>query len=237
MSDTHTHAHTPLRAVVFDFDGTLVDSLPLVLRAITHAIEPFGPRPSMDIFAKLGGPPERFLPGLIEDARHVPAAIARMGDYHARHQDQIRPFDGVEIVLRQLRDAGLRLAVWTGRDRATTELLIAEHGLGEHFAIVVCGDDLPTHKPDPEGLREILARLGVPPAEALMVGDADVDVLGAAACGVPAVLIRHGRIVEAGVRARAWRVVTSPHEAFELLLERANESRDDGEFAIAAARK
>ncbi|MBI5768878.1 MAG: HAD-IA family hydrolase [Verrucomicrobia bacterium] len=210
-----------LRAVVFDFDGTLVDSLPLVLRAITHAIEPFGPRPTMDIFAKLGGPPERFLRDLLDDARHVPVAVARMGDYHLRNQHLIRPFDGVEVVLQRLRSAGIVLALWTGRDRLSTEVLLREHRLTEHFAAVVCGDDLPTHKPDPEGLREILSRLGLAPAEVMMVGDADVDVLGAAGCGVPALLIRHGRLVDGEVREKAWRTVTSPHEAYELLLQHA----------------
>lgn len=211
----------PLRAVVFDFDGTLVDSLPLVLRAITHAIEPFGPRPTMEIFAKLGGPPERFLQDLVGDVRHVPAAMQRMGDYHSRNQHLIRPFDGVDVVLPRLRAAGIRLALWTGRDRGSTEILLGEHRLAGHFEAVVCGDDLPTHKPDPAGLQEILQRLALSPAEVMMVGDADVDVLGAAGCGVPALLIRHGRLIDGSVREKAWRTVTSPHEAYELLLEHA----------------
>ena len=68
----------PTEAVVFDLDGTLVDSLPLVLQAISYAIEPFGPlRPTMEIFARLGGPPERFMPGLLNDPRDTPAALAR----------------------------------------------------------------------------------------------------------------------------------------------------------------
>jgi HAD superfamily hydrolase (TIGR01509 family) len=212
---------SPLRAVVFDFDGTLVDSLPLVLRAISHAIEPFGPRPTMDIFAKLGGPPERFMPDLVGHARNVPVAIERMGDFHARNQHLIRPFEGVEVVLQRLRAAGVALALWTGRDRVSTEILLREHQLGGHFATCVCGDDLPTHKPDPEGLREILRRLQVSAHETLMVGDADVDVLGAAACGVDALLIRHARVVDEAVRGKAWRTVTSPVEAFEVVLERA----------------
>jgi len=213
----------PARAVVFDLDGTLVDSLPLVLRAITHALEPFGPRPTMEIFAKLGGPPERFLPGLLENPRDVSTAVERMGDYHARNQHLIRPFDGVRVVLERLRADGTKLAIWTGRDRASGEVLLHDHKLENYFSTVVYGDDLPTHKPDPEGLREILRRLDVPAQEALMVGDADVDVLGAAACGVDAVLIRHARIIEEAVRGKAWRTVTSPIEAFELLFDWAGE--------------
>jgi len=207
------------RAVVFDLDGTLLDSLPLVLQAIAHAIEPFGPvPPTMEIFAHLGGPPERFLPGLLGDARHVPEAMERMDEYHQTHQHLIRPFDGVGAALAELRARGVALAIWTGRDRESSEALLRTYQLAGQFAVVVCGDDLPTHKPDPQGLREILARLDVPAAETIFVGDADVDVLGGVACGVDTLLIHHGRAVDEALRAKAWRTVASPPEAYALVL-------------------
>ena len=206
------------RSVVFDLDGTLVDSLPLVLGAIAHALEPFGPRPTMDIFARLGGPPERFMPTLLDDARNVPEALRRMEKFHREHHHLIRPFDGVGAVLEQLRTRGVQVAVWTGRERETTEWLLREHGLGGFFATVVCGDDLPTHKPDPQGLAEILRRLAAAAHETLLVGDADVDVLGGVACGVDTLLIQHTRNVDPEVREKSWRMVGSPFEAYALVL-------------------
>lgn len=211
----------PLRAVVFDFDGTLVDSLPLVLAAITHAIEPFGGRPTMDIFPQLGGPPERFLPALLGDARHLPVALERLERFHRQNAHLIRPYEGARVLLERLREAGIKTALWTGRDRESAEWLLRDHHIGEFFAAIVCGDDLPSHKPDPAGLREILRRLDVSAAETLFVGDADVDVLGGAACGVDTLLIRHGREVELHVAAKSWRTVLSPVEAFEVVLSRA----------------
>lgn len=209
------------RAVVFDLDGTLLDSLPLVLAAITHAIEPFGGgRPTRDIFATLGGPPERFMPALLKDLSQVSEAIARMERYHAENTHLIEPFSGAADLLDSLRALGVRSAIWTGRDRKSTEVLLARHGLAEHFTTVVCGDDLPTHKPDPEGLREILRRLAVPPAEAIFLGDADVDVLGGVACGVDTILIRHDREIEAHITARSWREAASPAEAYALVRAR-----------------
>jgi phosphoglycolate phosphatase len=206
------------RAVVFDLDGTVLDSLSLVLRAIAHAIEPFAPRPTMEIFSRLGGPPERFIPLLVQDVRNVPTAIARMERYHRENGHEIEPFAGVAPMLKRLRAAGAHTAIWTGRDRASAEPLLAGHQLVDLFSTVICGDDLPTHKPDPQGLREIMARLGVGPGETIFVGDADVDVLGGVACGVDTVLIRHARTLPDEVVAQAWRTVSSPREAYELVL-------------------
>lgn len=211
----------PPRLVVFDLDGTLLDSLPLVLAAISHAVEPYGARPTADIFATLGGPPERFMRDLVGDARHVPLAIGRMAAFHAENTHLIRPFAGAAEVLAALAQRDIACAVWTGRDRRSGGELMARHGFEARLATIVCGDDLPSHKPDPAGLREILRRTGVAPEEALMVGDADVDVLGAAAAGVDAVLIRHLRTVSPPVAARAWRVVAEPAEAYRLVLQQA----------------
>lgn len=210
---------SPTDAVVFDLDGTLVDSLPLVLQAITHAIEPFGPlRPTMEIFARLGGPPERFMPGLLNDPRDTPAALARMERFHRENHHMILPFAGVNVVLEKLRNRGVSLAIWTGRDRATTDWLLEHHGLTRYFETIVCGDDLPTHKPDPQGLREILRRLDVQAQNALFVGDADVDVLGGFACEVDTLLIRHSRDIEAEILAKSWRLVTTPVESYQVVL-------------------
>lgn len=212
---------TPPRLVVFDFDGTLIDSLTLVLEAIAHAIEPFGrERPTRAIFAHLGGPPERFLPTFLNDLSHLPTAMARLESYHRQNTHLIRPFEGVAALLDELRAQGVLTAIWTGRDRVSCEWLLSEHGLRERFATVVCGDDLPTHKPDPEGLRQIMRRLAVTPAQTLFVGDAAVDVLGGAACGVDTILIRHDRQVEAHITARTWQTALTPADAFRLVLTR-----------------
>jgi HAD superfamily hydrolase (TIGR01509 family) len=194
-----------------------LNSLPLVLAAISHALEPFGPKPTMEIFAKLGGPPERFLATLLDDLNHVPTALERMEDYHRQHAHLIQPYEGVGAFLADLRARSIEVAVWTGRDRATTDWLLREHKLDGFFATVLCGDDLPTHKPDPEGLREIIRRLGVLPEETLFVGDADVDVLGGVGCGVDTLLIRHAREIELHIASKSWRTVASPGEAFEVV--------------------
>jgi HAD superfamily hydrolase (TIGR01549 family) len=208
------------RAIVFDLDGTLLDSLPLVLRAFGHALEPFAERPTMDIFARLGGPPAKVFNDLLGGESNVAAALERLTEFNRDNGHLIRPFDGIGDRLEELRRRSAELAVWTGRDRETTLALMNEHGLTGYFREVVCGDDLMSHKPDPEGLIEILRRLGAVPSEALLVGDADVDVRGGAACGVETILIRNGRTIDAAVQELAWRTVDSPADAFAAVLSR-----------------
>ena len=122
-------------------------------------------------------------------------------------------------MLTELRALGIQLALWTGRDRVSADWLLKHHQLDTFFSAMVCGDDLPSHKPDPAGLRSIMARLGVTPEETLYVGDADVDVLGGVECGVDTLLIRHEREIELPIATKTWRMVASPREAFAVVLE------------------
>jgi HAD superfamily hydrolase (TIGR01509 family) len=207
-----------VRAVIFDLDGTLIDSMPLVLRAFAHALAPF--RPDLDengIFLRLGGPPARTFLELTGDEEKAAEALRRYDAFGFGNGALVAPFAGMRVFLERLRGNGLKLAIWTGRDRHTTEAIFKAHDLAGFFSAVVCGDDLDTHKPHPAGLREIMKQLGLRPDEALYAGDADADVLGGAEAGVRTVLITHGREVDTAIRLRAWGVVDTPEQAYLLL--------------------
>jgi len=204
-----------LQAVVYDLDGTLVDSMPMVLQAFAHALAPFlPPLPPMELFARLGGPPDRTFRDLLGSETHAAEALRRLEQFSRANWRLIQAFEGMAGHLDAMRADGLALALWTGRERESTEWILREHQLEARLRTVVCGDDLPTHKPHPGGLEEILRRLAVAREETLFVGDADVDVLAGAEAGVRTLLIRHGREVPSGVMAKAWRVVETPAEAY-----------------------
>ncbi len=206
------------QAVVYDLDGTLVDSMPMVLQAFAYALEPYiPPLAPMELFARLGGPPDRTFRDLLGDEARAAAAMRRLEEFSRANWRLIRAFDGMDGHIEAMLTDGLVLALWTGRERESTEWILREQRLEARLRTVVCGDDLPTHKPHPGGLEEILRRLAVTPEEALFVGDADVDVLAGAEAGVRTLLIRHDREVRPEVLARAWRVVETPVEAYAVV--------------------
>ncbi|MDB6167959.1 MAG: phosphoglycolate phosphatase [Verrucomicrobia bacterium] len=206
------------RAVIFDLDGTLVDSMPLVLRAFAHALEPAcGTLTAEKIFAHLGGPPDRTFAALLKNEGEIAEAMQRLRDFSVQNWRLIQPFDGMHGLLDALRAGRQAVGLWTGRERESTEWILAEHGIGAKLDACVCGDDLATHKPDPGGLEEALRKLAVAPHEALFVGDADVDVIAGKACGVRTILIMHDRVVDPLVRAKAWKAVTTPAEAYAVV--------------------
>jgi HAD superfamily hydrolase (TIGR01509 family) len=209
---------SPFRAVVFDLDGTLLDSMTLVLQAIAEAIEPYAQLSQAEIFAKLGGPPERFMAGLLKDPAHIPLALARLNTRYNDAWRKVRPYAGIVDQLASLHARQVKLALWTGRDRESGAWLLREHRLDGYFDTVVYGDDLPSHKPDPEGLHEIMRRLAVAADETLFVGDADVDVLGGLAAGVETLLIHHDRPIAEDITTKSWQNVATPREALELVL-------------------
>lgn len=206
------------QAVVFDLDGTLVDSMPLVLQAFAHALRPArGEMTAEMIMAHLGGPPDRTFQSLIDNEAQMAEAMRRLHEYSMTHWRLIQPFAGMHGMLDALRLERRAIAVWTGRERQSTEWILQEHGIGAKLDAYVCGDDLATHKPHPGGLEETLHKLSMTREQSLFVGDADVDILAGAECGVRSLLITHDRPVAAEVRAKAWRTVVTPAEAYAIV--------------------
>lgn len=208
--------NAPLRAVVFDLDGTLIDSMPMVLDAYAHALSPYYPgMTGSELMSRLGGPPDRMFAAMLS-AEQAQAALQRLHEYSGANWKLMQPFVGMHAILDDLRTVH-SVALWTGRDRSSTEWLLQEHGIGGKLRACVCGDDLGSHKPDPAGLMEVIRQLGAAKDETIFVGDADVDVVAGAAVGIRTLLITHGRSVPAQVLQLAWKSVGTPDEAYALL--------------------
>jgi phosphoglycolate phosphatase-like HAD superfamily hydrolase len=207
-----------LAAVVFDLDGTLVDTMTIVPRVYSETIR------------ALGGPetpPERVVatwqigptPVVLGHFLGRPVDASDLACYH-RHfvaaMAAIRPFPGVAQLAEDLRRCGCRLGIFTAATRSTTALVLAGTGLDRLFPVVVCGDDIRAAKPAPEGLWLAGQRLGVDIAETAYVGDAAVDLECATAAGALAVHARWG--VTYAATAPVPLVAHRPADVLDLLV-------------------
>lgn len=181
-----------LAALLLDLDGTLADTIALIVHCFARVLAPATGRPwSREEVIALFGPTEPVILARCGLADAFPAFLAC---YEEEHPRLARPFPGVAEVLAAARAAGVRLAVITNKGRATTAVTLRACGWEGRFAAVVTGDDVPAPKPHPAGIRLALDRLGVAPAAAAYVGDAPSDVEAARRAGVRAWGAAWGRV-------------------------------------------
>lgn len=195
-------AYPPLRAVIFDLDGTLLDSAPDLAFAANRMLAALG-MPGRDCallatFIGKGIPRlvERALAGSL-DGEAEAALMARARPLYERFYEEesgrrTSVYPGVAEGLEMLQREGLPLACVTNKAERFTHALLADKGLAHFFAVVVGGDTLPRKKPDPLPFRHVCERLGVAAREALVVGDSRNDVAGARAAGCPVICVPYG---------------------------------------------
>jgi HAD superfamily hydrolase (TIGR01509 family) len=186
---------TPLRAVLFDIDGTLVDSNYLHVDAWDRGFAEAGiPAPAWRIHRAIGMDSSKLLDTLATDAPDDAATRAK--ELHsARYKEQaerLRPFDGARDLLRAIADLGLRVVLATSAPEDELEILLRVLDVDETLAVVTSAGDVDAAKPDPDILEVALEKAGVAAEEAILVGDTVWDVLAANAAGLRTIGVLSG---------------------------------------------
>ena len=182
--------------VLFDLDGTLIDSGAIIVASMRHAATSVLGReiPDEQLKAAVGGP------GLIAQMRALDEErVDELVEAYRLHNEplhaELEPGAGIEDALRALRAEGRRLGIVTAKRHATIRLAFEVlPQLEDFFDVVVGADDTARHKPHPDPILAALDRLGAGPAEAAYVGDSPFDVAAAKAAGVTAVAVAWGGI-------------------------------------------
>jgi phosphoglycolate phosphatase len=192
---------TSIRTIVFDLDGTLVDTAPDLIGALNFVLEREGmpPVPLHAARTMIGAGARKLLErGLELDGRVTSAAdITRLTgdfiDYYAAHiADASRPFEGLESALDDLTACGYRFAVCTNKLEWLSKLLLDRLQLSGRFSAICGADTFGVSKPDPAILRQTIAQAGGEVSSAIMVGDAGPDIGVARRAGVPVIGVEFG---------------------------------------------
>jgi AHBA synthesis associated protein len=180
-----------LSAVVFDLDGVLIDSEPLMRFAFEVAFRELGLPGAPPIESYLEHMGESF-PRIMDRLGLPDAMWEPYRDACHRHPELVRAFPETRLLLGQARNLGLRLSILTGKDRERTLQALDRFALAEFFDVVIASDQLRQPKPHPEGMKLSLALLGTEPRRAAFVGDSVNDVLCAQAAGVRSIAVTWG---------------------------------------------
>ena len=183
--------------LVIDLDGTLVDSLPAIARALNAVLAARGFAPlAPAAVARLVGDGVAVLLSrafaLYGAEADAPALAAFRADYDADPITGCAPFPGAVAALAALADAGWRFALCTNKPEQPARRMITAFGLAERFATIGGGDSFATRKPDPGHLLATLAAAGGAPGAAVMLGDHANDIQAARGAGVPAIFAAWG---------------------------------------------
>jgi pyrophosphatase PpaX len=177
-------AHTDV-ALLFDLDGTLLDTIDLLLDCLQHAFAGRERVPSRaEWTAGIGTPLRSQLRDWGVAEHDLEQVVGRYREHQDAHLERMtRVFPGSHEVLQWARAEGYKLGVVTSKGRGMTDRSLRHVGLADAFDVVVAADDTTRHKPDPEPVRHALAQLGIAPAHALFVGDSTHDMHAGRAAG------------------------------------------------------
>ncbi|AHB48690.1 phosphoglycolate phosphatase [Hyphomicrobium nitrativorans NL23] len=187
--------------LVFDLDGTLVDTAPDLVAATNHALADLAlpPVPAETLRHAIGFGARRMIvvglkeTGVTLDEPEIDRLLARfLAYYEPNLARESRPFEGAIAALEQFRSEGARLAVCTNKRLALAEQLLAELGVRDLFAAVAGRDTFPVHKPHPGHLTGTIALAGGDKAAAVMVGDTGIDIETARTAGIPSIACTFG---------------------------------------------
>jgi pyrophosphatase PpaX len=181
------------QAVVFDLDGTVVDSVELIILSFQHAIrEVLGREISREeSIAWVGRPLHEQM--VLFSPEHADELVQVYREWnHREHDRMLKLYDGILQLLDSLNHAGVKIGLVTSKSRFTTQMAFDLTGIEAYFDASVCSDESTGNKPSPDPIFTCLEQLGVDAAEAAYVGDSPADMQAAHAAGVEAIAVTWG---------------------------------------------
>lgn len=212
---------TRYTTVLFDLDGTLIDSIRLILDSYHHTLQAHGfpARTDEQWLAGVGTPLRIQFADWGHDADLLEAMVATYREFNlANHDRMVTVYPGIGDMLRQLHEARLKLGLVTSKNRQGALRGLQLTGLADYFEVLVCADDVTHPKPHPEPVERALALLGADRADTVFIGDSIHDMHSGRAAGVATAAALWGPFGRAhleGTEPDHW--LGTPHDVMEML--------------------
>lgn len=207
-------------AVIFDCDGTLVDSLDVHLRTWRKAFEDLGiPFREEEIGKQFGKPGTAILSRVLPPGFHgkIAELTKSKRQHFAEQLTSLKLCPGVEMVLKELRKRSIPMAVATSMSRESLHSSLRALEIEKYFDVVITAEDVNRGKPDPEMLLNAAEKLGEKPQNCLVVGDSVFDVLAAERAGMLVVVVANNHYQIAQIRGKGVKIVKNMAEILDLL--------------------
>ena len=185
-------------ALIFDLDGTLIDSLPDLATALNRMLLGLGLRElaAAEIRAMIGDGTR----ALVQRALAATGGVTDLEKSHSKFADfyergltqHTNLYPGVRETLAELRASGARLGICTNKSQNMTVAVLYAFGIADHFAAIVGGDAVPFKKPNPNHLAAVIKQLRADLGDAIMIGDGENDFAVARAAGIPVIMLNYG---------------------------------------------
>jgi pyrophosphatase PpaX len=187
----------PPSTVLFDLDGTLIDSVDLIIDSYHHTFRHHGLALTSreELIEGIGTPLVAVFGRMTDQRSEIDSWIATYREFNLAHHDtRVRAFPGVVEMVQRIHRGGRQLGVVTSKNNAGARRGLKLIGIEELIAVVVGADDVRRHKPDPEPVEQALTKLGVAATDAIFIGDSHHDVASGKAAGVRTLAVCWGPI-------------------------------------------
>jgi HAD superfamily hydrolase (TIGR01509 family) len=184
-----------IKGVVFDFDGTLVDSMNIIFEVLNEALSKRNlPKISLELLGRMAGQP---ISDMVNAEMHVPETTIKaiekdvFKSYMKFCRTSCQPLPHVENTLKILKSKGVKLGLLTTTPRKPLEVAVRKLAIGKYFDVMLAKNDA-KNKPDPDGLKRIIREFGIRKDYCLYVGDSPTDILTGKAAGIKTIAITTG---------------------------------------------
>ena len=211
-----------LKTVLFDFDGTIFDTVEGITKSIQYALRKHGREEPLERLRCFAGPPlvDKFMEVYGVDRAEAEALVT---DFRERYVPvgvyESRPFPGIRSLLEDLAAAGLRLGVATSKPQNMAELLLERSGLKDCFSVIVGSRPGLNNEKKWQIVEQAMKLCGSSPAETVLIGDTKYDAEGAALCGIPCVGVAWGYAEPGELEAAGAAAVVRDTQELERLLK------------------